>query len=84
MRHSMEQKQKNIIFLMFIILFIYPLYALPISDATHRVDLSVTVDGIPKGNISLGLFENQAPKSVAQFLNSCRFMTNNASISKIV
>ena len=69
---------------MFIILFIYPLYALPISDATHRVDLSITVDGVSKGNISLGLFENQAPKSVAQFLNACTSITNNASISKIV
>ena len=69
---------------MFIILFIYPLYALPISDATHRVDLSITVDGVPKGNITLGLFEDQAPKSVTHFLNSCKSMTNNASISYIV
>jgi hypothetical protein len=47
------------------------LQALPLDRVTHEVEMEILVDEVSKGILHLGLFYNEAPKSVTNFLQHC-------------
>jgi hypothetical protein len=43
--------------------------SLPFENFTHKAQLSINIDGYERGILSLGLFANESPKAVFNFLN---------------
>lgn len=57
---------------MFIIIFVLcQVYSLPVFNSTHEVELSISVDDVPKGYLTLALFKNESPLSVTSFIDGC-------------